>query len=146
MMARRGCMLLVVVLLGACQPQKAEVKPDSGHMIYIARCAVCHGENCQGLPRRYPPLVGSGWVNGPPARMAAIVLDGMQGPLGNYNAVMPGWRGVLRDAEISAVMTWLRHANGKAPVSPVEVAHVRVETEGRNTFWTANDLKNFRMR
>ena len=146
MTARLGGMALAVALLGGCRQQQAEVKPDSGHEIYMARCAVCHGQNGEGRPGMYPPLVGSEWVNGPPERLAAIILDGMQGPVGHYNAVMPGWRGVLRDAEIAAVMTWLRQAEGKTPVTAAEVIHVHVETEGRNTFWTVNDLENLQMR
>jgi len=128
-------------LLGGCGHQHVEVKTDSGHAIYMARCALCHGENGEGRPGFYPPLTGTEWVNGPPERLAAVILDGMQGPVGNYNAVMPGWRGVLHDTEIAAVMTWLR----QAPVTAVEVNHVRLETDGRNTFWTATDLKSLRI-
>jgi len=138
-----GIMALAAALLAGCRRQ-AEVIPDTGHMVFMARCALCHGENTKGRPGLYPPLEGAEWVNGPPERLAAIILDGVQGPLGNYNGVMPGWRGVLHDTEIAAVITWLRQ--GKAPVTAVEVNHVRIETEGRNTFWTAADLQNLRIR
>jgi len=142
MMARLGWLVLAAALLGGCrQQQQAEVMPDSGHMIYMARCAVCHGENGEGRPGLYPPLAGSEWVNGPPERLAAIILDGLQGPVGNYNGVMPGWRGFLQDAEIAAVMSWLR----KAPVTAVEVHHVRLETDARSSFWTADDLRVLRI-
>ena len=141
MMARLGPVVLAAALLGGCRQPQAEVKPDSGREIYMARCAVCHGPNGEGRPGLYPPVAGTEWVSGPPERLAALILDGMQGPLGEYNAVMPGWRGVLRDAEIAAVMSWLR----KAPVTPVEVGHVAIETQGRNTFWTAGDLQNLRV-
>jgi mono/diheme cytochrome c family protein len=108
----------------------------------MARCAVCHGANGEGRQPYYPPLTGSPWVDGPPDRLAAIVLDGLQGKMGNYNAVMPGWGSVLQDTEIAAVMSWLRQADGKSPVTAVDVNHVRVETAARNTFWTAEDLQN----
>jgi len=136
---------LAAVMLGGCRQQQAEVKADSGGEIYLARCAVCHGQNGEGRPGLYPPLAGSEWVSGAPERLAAIILDGMQGPVGHYNAVMPGWRGYLRDAEIAAVMTWLRGREGKPAVSAVDVAHVHMETEGRNTFWTVVDLQNLRI-
>ncbi len=139
--ARLAWMPLAALLLAGCQPRQAEVAPDSGQMVYMARCAVCHGEQGEGRAGLYPPLAGSAWVNGPPERLAAIILDGLQGPLDNYNGVMPGWRGYLQDAEIAAVMTWLR----KAPVSPVEVNHVRLETNARNAFWTEGDLRSLRV-
>jgi len=135
---------VAAVALAGCRQQPAEVKADSGREIYIARCAVCHGENEEGRPGMYPPLAGSEWVNGPPERLAAIILDGMQGPVGGYNAVMPGWRGYLRDAEIATLMTWLRQ--GKPAVTAVDVGRVDDQTDTRNAFWTAEDLKALRLR
>ena len=137
---------MAAALLAGCRQPRAEVKPDSGHMIYMVRCAVCHGEDREGRPGLYPPLAGAEWVNGAPERLAAIILDGMQGPVDHYNGVMPGWRGILQDAEIAAVMTWLRQADGKSPVTAVDVNHVHMETEGRNTFWTVTDLRTLPIR
>ena len=137
--------LLAPALLAACG-RPPEVRPDSGQAIYMIRCAVCHGRDRQGRPGMYPPLAGSEWVSGPPDRLAALVLDGVQGPLGKYNSVMPGWRGYLKDAEIAAVITWLRQIAGKPPVTPVEVARVHLQTEARGTFWTATDLQNLHLR
>jgi mono/diheme cytochrome c family protein len=119
---------------------------DSGQQIYMARCAMCHGENREGREGMYPALAGSEWVDGAPERLAAIILDGIQGRVGNYEAVMPGWGPILQDAEIAAVMTWLRRGDGKGPVTAVEVNHARIETAGRNTFWTAGDLRSLRLR
>ncbi len=138
-------MLVAAGLLSGCREQKMEVMEDSGQQIYMARCAVCHGENGEGAGM-YPALAGSEWVNGAPERLAAIILDGMEGRVGNYQAVMPGWGSVLKDSEIAAVMTWVRGRAGKGTVTAVEVNHARVETAGRNTFWTAEDLRNLQVR
>ncbi len=132
---------MMAVALGGCREQPAGVKVESGEAIYMARCAVCHGESGEGKPGVYPPVAGSQWVSGPPERLAAILLDGMQGQSGGYNGVMPGWHGVMTETEIASVMTWLR----KAPVSAVQVNHVYLGTEGRNTFWTPEDLRNLRV-
>ena len=123
------------LLLAGCGP-KREISPDSGRDLYMSRCAMCHGANGEGTHNLYPPLNGSAYMKGPPVRMAAIILDGMQGPVGRFNATMPGWRANLSDAEIAAIMTWLR----KAPITPVEVSEVRVRTQARGAFWTAREL------
>lgn len=141
MRRRLAGMALAAALLAGCGRQNATVAADSGHDIYMARCAMCHGMNGEGAPGMYPPLAGSEWVDGPPQRLAAIILDGMQGRAGNYNAIMPGWGAVMPDAEIAAVMTWLRQRDGKGAVTAVEVNHVRMETAARNTFWTVEDLR-----
>jgi nitrite reductase (NO-forming) len=141
MMRRLWAMGLAVALMAGCRDQTAGVV-ESGQDIYTARCAMCHGADRAGLKPWYPALAHSEWVDGPPERFSAIVLYGVQGKMGKYDAVMPGWGTVLQDPEIAAVMTWLRAADGKGPVTAVEVNHVRIETKGRNTFWTADDLRN----
>jgi len=146
MTARLGWTALAVALLAGCGQRQPEAKPLSGRELYTAQCALCHNRNGEGIPGMYPPLAGSDWVSGPPQRLASIILDGMRGPCGKFNGVMPGWRGVLPDAQIAALMTWLRQAAGKPPVTAVEVNHVRIETDGRNTFWTVGDLQNLPVR
>jgi mono/diheme cytochrome c family protein len=136
----RAWIALALPLLSACR-QTPQVSIQTGQQIYLARCAVCHGTHGEGL-LNYPPLGGSQWVDGPPNRLAAIILDGIQGRIGNYSAVMPGWGSTLRDTEIAAVMTWLRNQDGKGPVTAVDVNHTRIETTGHNTFWTEEDLRN----
>jgi len=132
---------MAVTLMAGCRQPAAGVA-ETGQDIYTQRCAMCHQVNRGGLPPWYPPLEHSEWVDGPPERLAAIVLDGLQGQAGKYNAVMPGWGGVMNDAEIASVMTWLRAADGKSAVTAVEVNHVRLVTATRNSFWTVDDLRN----
>ena len=139
---RIPCIALVSVLLAGCDQHDAGIATDSGQQIYIARCAVCHGDNREGRAGMYAALAGSPWVDGPPGRLAAIILDGLQGRMGNYEAVMPGWGTILKDTEIAAVMTWLRQSDGKSPVTPVDVNHIRIVTSARNNFWTAEDLNH----
>jgi mono/diheme cytochrome c family protein len=141
MMRRWAWIALALPLLGGCrQPPQAGVEV-SGQQIYLARCAICHGIHGEGV-LNYPALTRSQWVDGPPNRLAAIVLDGMQGRIGTYNAVMPGWGATLRDTEIAAILTWLRKQDGKSPVTAVDINHTRIVTGNHNTFWNAEDLQN----
>ena len=142
MTGRCACAILAALMLAGCRQQTAGVATDHGQTIYMARCAVCHGQDRKGRPGMYPPLAGSPWVDGPPEPFAAIILNGLQGCVGNYDAVMPGWGTILRDPEIAQVMTWLRAQDGKAPVTAVDVNHTSIETEQRNTFWTIEDLQH----
>jgi mono/diheme cytochrome c family protein len=143
MTRRWAWVALALPLLGACRqtPQMPGMGIQTGQQIYLARCAVCHGPDREGL-LKYPALAGSQWVDGPPNRLAAIILDGIQGRIGNYAAVMPGWGATLRDTEIAAVMTWLRKQDGKGPVTAVDVNHMRIVTAGRGAFWTEEDLRH----
>jgi mono/diheme cytochrome c family protein len=136
-----GFALLIPILAG-CGPQQSAGVGASGYDIYMARCAVCHGENREGRPGMYPPLAGSAWVDGPVTRFAPIVLNGLQGRVGNYNAVMPGWGATLNDTDIASVMTWLRAEDGKAAVTAVDVNHARILAGSRNDFWTVEDLSH----
>jgi len=131
----------LMAIMSGCGPQAAGVT-GSGQDIYNQRCAMCHGADRGGVSPWYPPLTRSEWVDGPPERLAAIILNGLQGRAGKFDAVMPGWGGVMNDAEIAAVMTWLRAGDGKSAVTAVEVNHVRIVTAARNTFWTVDDLRN----
>jgi mono/diheme cytochrome c family protein len=135
-----GWIALALPLLSACR-QTPQAAIQTGQQIYLARCAVCHGANGEGV-LNYPALAGSQWVDGSPNRFAAIILDGVQGRIGNYAAVMPGWSSTLRDTEIAEVMTWLRERDGKGLVTAVDVNHTRIETAARSTFWTEEDLRN----
>jgi mono/diheme cytochrome c family protein len=55
---------------------------------------------------------------------------------------MPAWGGVLSDADIAALVTYLREKEGKPPFTPIQVNQVRVETSARNSPWTVQDLAN----
>ena len=107
----------------------------------MAKCAVCHNTHGEGL-MMYPALTHSEWVDGPPERLAAIILDGIQrGTNTDVAGVMPGWKAALSDAQIAALTSYLRQRDGKPPVTPVEVSHVRLMTQARNSYWTAEDLR-----
>lgn len=118
---------------------------EDGAQIYSTLCGACHGPDGKGL-NGLPPLVGSEWPKGSPARSIKIVLNGLSGPVEvagkTYNIDMPPQGAVLSDEKIAAVLTYVRKAfaNGAGPVSVDEVKSVRTATAKRVTPWTADEL------
>ena len=118
---------------------------EDGAQIYNTLCGACHGPDGKGL-NGLPPLVGSDWPKGAPARTIKIVLNGLSGPVEvagkTYAIDMPPQGAVLSDEKIAAVLTYIRKsfAGGAGPVSPDEVKAVRAETAKRTTPWTADEL------
>lgn len=118
-----------------------------GHAMYESRCSACHQAAGQGLPGAFPPIAGSEFVLGDPERLVRIVLHGLTGPVTvkgqSFNGAMPAWADVLNDAEIAAVLTYVRSSwgNGAGAVEAEQVAEERAKTASRTTPWTAGELK-----
>lgn len=110
-------------------------------------CAACHQGNGLGVPGQFPPLAQSEWVRGDDATLVRILLQGLAGPIEvagkAYNAAMPAWATKLSDAQIAAVLTYIRHSweNGAAPVSSERVAEVRAQVGKRERAWSAKELR-----
>jgi mono/diheme cytochrome c family protein len=109
-----------------------------GAAVFTARCVACHQATGLGLPGAFPPLVGSEWVVGKDATLAAIVLHGLAGTIQvkgvGYAGAMPAFKEQLQDAEIAAVLTHIRRqwGNAAATVTTESVAAVRLATAGRS--------------
>jgi|GEM_PF-453957 len=118
----------------------------AGEAIYRANCQVCHQVDGTGVSGAFPPLIGVDRVVGPPEGLILILLHGLIGPvevLGEiYNGAMPAWAGLLDDAEIAAVATFIRQweANDAPPVEPEVVTALREATTDRTTPWTEPEL------
>jgi cbb3-type cytochrome c oxidase subunit III len=105
----------------------AAVQPD-GKAVFAAKCSACH--QATGLGNGpYPPLAGNPDVNGSDtSALIATVLNGRSGPitiLGHtYSGTMPAWHGQLTNAEIAAVLSYVRSAwtNKAAVISEDQVA------------------------
>jgi len=121
-----------------------------GEKFYIANCMACHGPGGEGLELLGPPLVESEWVTESPKRLAAILLQGLIGPIEvngkKYTpaAAMPGLKEApqISDAQLADVATFVRHAwnNGKGTVKAETIGEVRKELEGRETAFTPEEL------
>ena len=110
----------------------------AGQTVYTTRCQVCHLPSGLGQPDVAPALPGSAHVNGPSSRLARILLNGKEGPVG----LMPPFSTVLTDEQAAAVLTYIRRAwgNQASPVDTAFVARVRGTTAGRTLPWTDADL------
>jgi mono/diheme cytochrome c family protein len=126
--ARALAALAFAVLLAGCDRQPAPLlRPDDpqvtalGATIYQARCAACHGARLEGQPNwrmrdpagrlPAPPHDASGhsWHH-PDAVLVAITKHGVARAAGlqEDDTAMPAFDGVLTDAEIVAVLSWIK--------------------------------------
>jgi mono/diheme cytochrome c family protein len=104
---------------------------DRGHAIYEERCADCHGKDGAGVASVYPPLDGNASVVEPTGVNATrIVLLGGFPPVtaGNPRPYsMPPYAQQLSDADVAAVVTYIRQAwsNHASAVQERDVAVYR---------------------
>ncbi|AZB65876.1 Cytochrome c, class I precursor [Cereibacter sphaeroides WS8N] len=117
--------LAAIPALWLLLPDAAPTGPDAdaialGRHVYAANCASCHGAELEGQPDwgeplpngRYPapPHDASGhtWHH-PDAQLLAIVRQGTAALVGNgYESDMPGFADLLTDAEIRAVLDYIK--------------------------------------
>lgn len=124
-----------------------------GEAQYQRICMGCHQIHGNGQQYIAPPLVGSEWVLESEARLVAIVMDGVMGPievLGKTYTVpeiqpmMPGLRlnPEFTDEQLAAIMTYVRNAwdNGASPVTTETVTRYRESVAPRGP-WTPEELK-----
>ena len=130
------------------EPEPVEVDPMTlGEDLYTD-CAACHQAQGQGIEGIFPPLVNNERVVGDAGPLAAIIIDGLQGPIVvdgvEYDDVMPGWDHYT-DQEVAAVLTYIRQSwgNDAEPVDEALVADVRELTEERVELWTQPELEAF---
>lgn len=109
----------------------------AGQAIYVDTCQACHAASGTGVPLLFPALAGSAVVQQTdPTTLARVVITGTraaataEAPTG---PAMPslGWR--LGDAQIAAVLTYVRNSWGNAapPVSAGQVQALREKVAGR---------------
>jgi mono/diheme cytochrome c family protein len=95
---------------------------------------------------KVPLPAGSEYVLGEEERVVRIVLRGLSGPVTvkgqTFNGVMPAWADQLSDAEIAAVLTYVRSSwgNRAEAITAEKVARERAATTGRTAPWTAGEL------
>lgn len=121
--------LACLALLAACgeAPSPYRLHPDDrevlavGQKVYATHCAACHGARLEGQPNwrmrdaagrlPAPPHDASGhtWHH-PDEVLFRITKFGVTkaANLKDYDSAMPAYDGVLTDAEIVAVLSWIK--------------------------------------
>lgn len=106
-----------------------EERITAGKAIYTANCAACHMPEGQGVPKAFPPLAKSDYLNADSNRAISVVLHGLQGEVAvngvTYNSVMPTLG--LNDEAVANVLTYIysQWDNNGTEVKPDQVAKVR---------------------
>ncbi len=96
---------LLVVMLGACLCAPVGLAQSSGAAIFKANCQVCHGPS--GIPNpTMARLLGVPAVTS--SQMKKLTLQEMVSTVTNGKGKMPAWKGKLTDAQINAVVAYLR--------------------------------------
>jgi mono/diheme cytochrome c family protein/glucose/arabinose dehydrogenase len=121
-----------------------------GQKIYQreGHCVTCHQADGKGLPPAFPPLATSRWVTEDAERLIKLTLYGLTGPIEvngkKYDGQVPmtPFGGMLNDAEVAAVLTYVRNSfgNAAAPIQPEEVQKVRAQQPGRMMLYNAEEL------
>ena len=117
-MALRPLLIALAFALVAAPPSLAAAAPD-GQALFISNCSACHQATGLGVPGAFPALAGDKFVTGDGKTVAHVVLFGRGG--------MPAFKGDLGDADIAAILTYVRSAwgNKAGPVAPQDVAAER---------------------
>ena len=104
---------------------------ETGRKLYERQCAACHHSEGKGHPPQFPPLAGNPSITmATPVNPIRMVLNGGYPPgtrKGPRPPGMPPYAHILSDAEVAAVVTYIRVAwdNDGTPVTPADVNPLR---------------------
>jgi cytochrome c5 len=102
-----------------------------GLAIYRSTCAACHGAGGEGIENVAPPLNGSEYVEGPSARLAMILLNGLEGPihikgqLYHFNGSMPNFGNNFSEQQIADVIQYLHNSFVAKPPKPISAEEIK---------------------
>lgn len=87
--------------------------------LYMDNCSACHLPTGKGVKGAFPALAGSALVQGDARAVTTTVLNGRAG--------MPAFKDDLSDADLAAILTYVRSAWGNkgSAIKPTDVAAAR---------------------
>ncbi|WP_312798782.1 cytochrome c, partial [Tianweitania sp.] len=93
----------------------AATSQDRGALIYAAACSSCHDAG-RPVPYGGLPLALSTATYGPtPLNPINVILYGLPAPEGERGPIMPGFAGVLDDAEMADLLAYIRATYSDKP-------------------------------
>lgn len=97
---------------------------DAGAVVFAGACATCHANNTPTAQAGYPSLLLGAALNGPSPRNAIrAVLQGLEPWEPGAGPLMAPYADILTDADVAAVLRFLRAGvPGRAPWSDLEAA------------------------
>lgn len=132
----------LTTLVAAAPGENAAI---DGKQLFTTACQSCHQASGQGLTGVFPPLAGAEWVTGDPAVLAQIVLHGLTGPIkvsgAQYSGMMPPFGAQFNDAELAAILSYIRDAwgNGAPAIEAAAIQAAREATSDRTTPWAGEE-------
>ena len=108
-----------------------EDRIEFGKHLFVVTCVPCHQAGAQGVPKRYPPLAASDFLNADKKRAIKILIHGRQGVITvnslSYTNSMPSFP--LGDEDIANTLTYVYNSFGNSgkEVTPAEVKAARAE-------------------
>ena len=106
------------------KPAEAEAAAADGEKVFGNTCVACHQPDGRGKAGDFPPLAGNPDLFLSRDFPALVVLNGIAGPIeveGNsIDSAMPSF-GFLSDAEIAAVIRYVRGAWGNDRLEPKDL-------------------------
>ena len=100
-----------------------------GESVYASNCAACHQIDGTGVPKAFPPLAKSDYLNEDPKRAINAILHGLTGKITvngeEYDSVMPAVN--LDDEKIANVVTYIINSWGNkgGEITPEDVKAAR---------------------
>ena len=113
--------ILIVSAFAAITASPA-LAAETGQSLYNDNCAACHQKSGLGIKGAFPALAGDKVVQSPPATAAIVLLNGRGG--------MPAFKSDLTDAQLAAVLTYIRTSwgNKAGAASVADIAAARKKT------------------
>ncbi|MCB1209610.1 MAG: cytochrome c [Verrucomicrobiales bacterium] len=109
--------------------QEANARMEAGKTVYMTVCFACHQPEGQGIPKAFPPLAKSDYLNADAKRAISTVLHGLQGKVSvngeTYESIMPQLG--LNDEQVANALTYVysQWGNNGTEVLPDLVKEVR---------------------
>ncbi len=125
-------LLTALALLAAAVPSHAA--DVDGKSVFQKNCAACHMPNGKGIPGAFPALAGNTFVVGPAQDPATVLLKGRGG--------MPDFSQSLTDADIAAVLTYVRSSWGNKGGALTEPQVAALRNEVQAAHYTGGQLSN----